>query len=94
MRIVAITILVADFSIATMDHDFSFLLKGNLPRPLNGGLLGGMMRRVFLGVVASHGPTIFSVHYMLVWHTSVSHWQGTVLVSIPQPIETRLFLSH
>jgi hypothetical protein len=69
IRIVPVAILVTDFSVAAVDHDLGFLLDSNFSRPLDSGLLGGMVGRVFLGVVASHGPTILSFYYVLVWHT-------------------------
>lgn len=51
-----------------MDYHLRLLADSDGLCPLNGGLLGFMVGRVFLGVVASHGPSILSFNYMLIWH--------------------------
>lgn len=69
IRIITVTILVPDFPITAMNHDLRFLVDGDFPCPLDGGLLSFMVGRVFFCVIASHGPTILTFNYMLVWHT-------------------------
>lgn len=69
IRVVAVTVLVTDFPVAPMDHDFGFLLNSNFSCPLDGGLLGDVVGRVLFGIVASDSPPLVAFNYVLIWHT-------------------------
>jgi len=67
IRIVSVTILVANLAVPVVDHHLTPLIDSDFPGRFPGLLLGPMMRGIASIAFASHRPTVFPTHYMLIF---------------------------